>query len=444
MLNVLAADSLQLKEVVISGNKRTNNWIIEKEYAFTLGVSASEDVISEQLLTTQNRLLNTNLFNEVRVYLSPLDQSKVHIELVEKWYTWPIPFVEFSDRNFNIWQGLDFDKSRTNYGLYLFNYNLFGNDHTLKVSLIDGYHQKFGLNYAIPFLGPNTNIGMVINASYSSQNEVWYKTLGDKLQFYTNGSPNLIEEQNYSAAFTRRFRLPERVYVGGGINLTNISDSVVEVDKPIEFLLHSENKQSEIYAFASYEWDERDNRFLPMRGKYIELSAGYSNFNSEVNNVELFVKGQKFEELADKVYMAVSASYHWNSNHELPYHNYRALGYSRAVRGFEYYVIDGHSSVLLNSAIRYHLLSKPRIELPFIPIKNYNFLPLNVYLEAFIDYGRTSSDRLIVRNDLPNTDLFSTGLGVNTLFYNDRVLRFEYSLNSLQQSGFFIHFKKAI
>jgi hypothetical protein len=40
--------------------------------------------------------------------------------------------------------------------------------------------------------------------------------------------------------------------------------------------------------------------------------------------------------------------------------------------------------------------------------------------------------------------LFSMGLGVSTIFYNDRILRIEYSLNSLREGGFFVHFKKAI
>jgi hypothetical protein len=33
---------------------------------------------------------------------------------------------------------------------------------------------------------------------------------------------------------------------------------------------------------------------------------------------------------------------------------------------------------------------------------------------------------------------------LNALIYNDRVLRLEYSINSLQEDGFFVHFKKAI
>ena len=62
----------------------------------------------------------------------PLHSGTVSHEVKEKWYIWPIPTIEFADRNFNIWADSSFDPSRTNYGLYLFTYNLFGLNHTLK------------------------------------------------------------------------------------------------------------------------------------------------------------------------------------------------------------------------------------------------------------------------------------------------------------------------
>lgn len=444
LAHLVSAQSTTIREVKIEGNKRTNDWVIQKELAFVIGKNEEVLTLKDQFEVTENRLLNLNLFNSVSVDYQELDSSIVVIRLVEKWYIWPIPFIEFSDRNFNIWQGLDFDKSRTNYGLYLFNYNLFGNNHTLKISLIDGYHQKFGLNYRVPFLHPNSNIGMTINASYTSQNEVWIQTTDDKLQFYSTGQNNLIEEQNYSVMFSTRRSLPEWFYMGAGFARTEVSDSVVQEKTALDYLVNSNRKQDELYLFGAYEWDTRDNRYLPLAGEYFSTAIQASNFGSSTSNLGVYIKAQKFSQLSNDFYMALSGSMDWNSNDSLPYHNYKALGYDRAVRGFEYYVVDGHASILLNSALRYHLINEPHLELPFIPFENYNFLPINVYLEAFIDFGRTFSNRVIVRNELPNTNLVSTGIGVNTLFYNDRVLRFEYSYNSLNQTGFFIHFKKAI
>ena len=47
-------------------------------------------------------------------------------------------------------------------------------------------------------------------------------------------------------------------------------------------------------------------------------------------------------------------------------------------------------------------------------------------------------------NTFQNNLQYSTGISLQTLFYNDRVIRFEYSLNALKESGFYVHFKKAI
>ena len=85
------------------------------------------DNFLELVRKSEERILNLNLFNEVNITIntneSPSTNCHVLVEVVEKWYVWPIPFVEFSDRNFNVWKNLAFDPGRTNYGLYMFNYN---------------------------------------------------------------------------------------------------------------------------------------------------------------------------------------------------------------------------------------------------------------------------------------------------------------------------------
>lgn len=96
-------------------------------------------------------------------------------------------------------------------------------------------------------------------------------------------------------------------------------------------------------------------------------------------------------------------------------------------------------------------MDKSDLKLNFVPIKNYKILPFNAYLEFYADGGYVD---VKIRNNqttfpeetnsLPNKLLFSGGLGLNLLFYNDRILRLEYSVNSLKDHGIFVHFQKAI
>ena len=120
------------------------------------------------------------------------------------------------------------------------------------------------------------------------------------------------------------------------------------------------------------------------------------------------------------------------------------FGYNEIIRGYERYVIDGSLGWKLNTALRYHLLDKSDLRLKFLPGLNYKVLPLNLYIEGYIDGGRVNYVSPDESNRLVNTFLYSTGLGLNALIYNDKILRIEYSVNSLQEGGLFVHFKKAI
>ncbi|HTA27500.1 MAG TPA: hypothetical protein VK809_06920, partial [Bacteroidia bacterium] len=63
------------------------------------------------------------------------------------------------------------------------------------------------------------------------------------------------------------------------------------------------------------------------------------------------------------------------------------------------------------------------------------------YLTAFSDWGYVGSANPYVKNDyLANTPLNGNGIGLDFVAYYDIVLRFEYSVNKLNQGGFFLHF----
>src|SRR5690606_41730575 len=57
------------------------------------------------LIEDKNKLINTRLFNKVEIHLVEIDRFLVDliIEVNERWYTFPIPILALSDRNFNDW-----------------------------------------------------------------------------------------------------------------------------------------------------------------------------------------------------------------------------------------------------------------------------------------------------------------------------------------------------
>ncbi|PCJ66107.1 MAG: hypothetical protein COA58_08525 [Bacteroidetes bacterium] len=445
------AQSAIFTTVRLTGNINTKDHVIlrevllEKDSAYWVCSKGNLGPLVEQ---SKNRILNLNLFNKVDVKLNNDSFSNgysyysLDINVVEKWYIWPIPFVEFSDRNFNVWGGLSFDAARTNYGLYAFNYNLFGLNHTLKTNLKTGYNTEIGLEYRIPYINEHSNWGINTLAKYASQNEVWYGTTNDTLQFFKNGKKNLIQSTQARVELTKRIRPMIKLSIGAGIEMGKLDSSVSSND----YFLNNANNQTNYGFDIMVESDTRDNIYFPVKGIFFQPKVVLQHWtnNRSTNNLKLQLKVQHFWRLSHKWYSALSYYTQYNTERTLPYSTRKMFGYDEIIRGFEKYVIDGNYGWKGNVAIRYHLLNKSNLKLNFVPIKNYKVLPFNIYLEAYGDGGKVSYQSPDATNKLVNQFLYSGGLGLNTLFYNDRLLRLEYSLNSLGEGGFFVHFKKAI
>lgn len=399
--------------------------------------------IHNLILKSEQRILNLNLFNEVSIALNdtPSHGCRLHVTVIEKWYVWPIPFVEFSDRNFNVWGNFKFDPDRTNYGLYVFNYNLFGRNHTLKTRLKTGYNTMLAIEYRIPFISKHTQWGINTSIAHSSQNEVWYETRNDSLQFYKNGRKNLITETKSYVELTKRLNPFTRIYYGITYEQGQLDTSVPVND----YFVNNLRYQRTYSAYMKLENDTRDNIFYPTYGRYLTLKAGANAWQNNTLEPNIFVsaKAQIFNHLTPKLSSALAIHTELNSNTNAPYSDRQMLGYDELVRGFEHYVIDGTRGLKINTAVRYLVIEK-NIKLPFIPIQNYKRLPLQVYLEAYSEGAYSQLINAPPSNQLNNGLIYSTGFGINTLLYNDRLLRLEYSLNSLQEGGFFVHFKKAI
>ena len=439
------AQDILVSKITITGNTKTKEHVIRREILIQEDSAYTSTRLKDLIAQSENRVLNLNLFNTVNITrdtISDRDFVTLEIVVVEKWYIWPIPFVEFSDRNFNVWGGLDFDPARTNYGLYVFNYNLFGRNHTLKTKMKTGYHTKLGVEYRIPFLSSKTQWGLNTLIEYAAQNEVWYQTRNDSLQFFKNGKNNLIKTLKSKVEFSKRINPFSRIYIGASYENGQLDTSVPTSD----YFSNSTGYQNTFGISLGQVYDTRDNIFYPIAGKFLSLRAtaeGWKNIDW-TPNLEISTKIQYFKKLRPKISTALAVFGTLKSNPTPPYSRRQVLGYNQIVRGFEYYVIDGTWGYTGNAAIRYQLLHKPKLKINLIPFENYKVLPLNIYAEAYVDVGQAGYKTNDPSNQLNGEFLYAGGLGLNVLLYNDRLLRLEYSLNSLQEGGFFVHFKKAI
>ena len=158
-----------------------------------------------------------------------------------------------------------------------------------------------------------------------------------------------------------------------------------------------------------------------------------------------FARGKKFWQLNDKFYFGSGLSLKYTIGNPVPYYLSRGLGYGKEfLRGYEYYVMDGQNFALLKSNLTFELLPKKQFHAKFIPLTKFATIPYAFYINLYADAGYAKDRMFNEYNPLTNELQYSFGGGLDFVTYYDMVFRFEYSINKLGESGFFLHFTSSI
>ena len=112
--------------------------------------------------------------------------------------------------------------------------------------------------------------------------------------------------------------------------------------------------------------------------------------------------------------------------------------------GYELYVVDGQSYGLVKTNLRWRLLSVNRT-VKLVPVKKFRTIPLSVYFKIYSDAGYVRDNNYNPYNNfLSNRLLVGGGAGFDIVTYYDLVIRTEYSINQLGQTGLFLHLKAGL
>ena len=115
----------QISKIIITGNKITKESIILRELSFKKGDLIDIAKLKKIEDESKVNLTNLNLFNFITISNTVNEKNIIIlIEVIERWYIWPYPILEISERNFNVWwdefKSSNYsDFSRFNYGLSL-------------------------------------------------------------------------------------------------------------------------------------------------------------------------------------------------------------------------------------------------------------------------------------------------------------------------------------
>ena len=189
---VIADDKLVIHDILISGNEITHESVILRELIFSPGDTVFKMQLLPTLQRSRDNLLNLAIFNFVFLNVKHLGNNliDVTIDVTERWYIWPVPILEYADRNFNTFIN-DWDWEKINYGAWLKWNNFRGRNELLTAKIRLGYIKEYALSYSKPNIGKKQTHGISFGFNATQQNEVYIETV--------NNSPIEYEPQDIPA-----------------------------------------------------------------------------------------------------------------------------------------------------------------------------------------------------------------------------------------------------
>jgi outer membrane protein assembly factor BamA len=427
-------------DINISGNEKTRPAIILRELPFQLNETYPLGTIVQKFKKARKQLMNTGLFRNVVVSLKNLDDHyvSINIEVEEKWYIWPMAFFKPVDKSFGEWwHEKNRDMNRINYGIKLSHNNITGRNDKLRLSVMNGYTRQVSIQYHGLWLDPALKWSTSAGLSYGQNREVNYmtyqnrqvpvKTENDFLRSYVGG----FLQFNYRPAIKTVHSF------GVAYTYESIADTVYKLNPSFstgaKFVSYPE-------AFYRLSYFDVDYIPYPTKGFLSEVSLKKKGFGiqSPINLWELSAKASQTWGVTKNLLFNLKGMGMIKLPFSQPYIGRQFVGYEgRYLQGYEYYVIDGVAGGYAKATLSTPILST-RLRIPSQRLKSLSRIPIKMYAKTFVNSGyiyNTTGEG----NSLTNRFIYSGGVGLDVITYNDFVIKIEWSFNRLGENGLYLH-----
>lgn len=443
-----ASELLEVNRILIVGNKITLDRIILRELSLKPADTIDSQLLPEVLVKDKNKIYNLRLFNTVEVRSILLSDNKVDllVEVTERWYTFPVPIFELSDRNFNEWwQNYNHDIRRVNYGVRLYKYNFRGRNETLRLTAQFGFSKRFDLAYIIPNLDKNQKQGLAFLFSFAQPKNLSYFTENHKLLFLK--SQDVLRTSSLVGVnYTYRKSFYDTHNIGIEYRNSEVADTIAVLN-PNYYSNGDTEQQFEAISY-SFTSDHRDVAAYPLNGRHsnIYLKKIGLGLSSSVDQFEINLTHARYLDLKNGYYFSNFTSLYLSTPQSQPYSLYNAIGYRKQfLRGYEVFLIEGSRFMMNKSTIKKRIFSRGW-HLANMPGDQFSYFPLSIYIKGYFDIGYVENfsryQELLINNTLSNRFLIGAGGGIDMVTFYDTVLRFEYSFTREGQHGFFFNIKK--
>lgn len=443
---VAAQNYVYVDAITIEGNRKTKEEIILRELPFKVGDSIEISALPTMIKESEQLVLNTSLFNKAHIRtegnaLFP-QHLQVYITIDEAWYMYPVPYFELADRNFNVWW-VEQNRSlqRVNFGTDFTHTNFTGRADRFKFGAKYGYTHSYFIGYSIPYVNQKQTIGLSSEISYARNREVNYATDGNK-QLFFQADKFLYTRFRAQVGMTYRPGLRTTHQFLLSFRQNSIADSISKSLNPY-FFQFGEDLQRYLSFAYQYTYDTRDVRPYPMSGKYIaaRLERDGLGFFDDRNGLTLYGYFDKYFTLSPKFSLGLKTGGKLSLiRGRQPYNDNRALGFGKSyLHGYDYYVIDGMDMAYLKTNVRFRLLEHHIDFGKMVPIKQFRAMPVKIFLGMNNDFGYVHEPYHEFSNPLVNRMLWGGGVGLDFVFFYDKVFQVEYSFNHLLEKGIFLH-----
>lgn len=436
--NAPAGSLFIIRNIFISGNRKTRPEIILREIPFKVGDQYQLSTLVKKFEDARRFLMNTTLFHDAIVALKAFDgyQVDVIVDVKERWYLFPLPYLRPVDRNLNQWLVEQNAKlSRVNYGIKLLYNNVTGRNDKLRLWLVSGYTKQISFSYDRLYIDRGMHWGLNLRFSIGKNREVNYNTVNDKQVFLKDNDNYIRRFTSASAEITYRRAIKTRQYLGIGFTQEDVSDTIVALN-PKYFKSGNRLTFPEIYYRLTYF--DLDYNSYPTKGYAGEFFIGKKGINHKINVWDLSLKGSGSWPISKKTFVNLSAYGDIKWPFRQPYFNIRFLGYNDAyIQGYEYYVIDGVAGGYLKAMIARELFN---FYIKSRPARGSfaNGIPVRIFGKLYGNTGYVYNPEP-GDNSLSNKLLSSAGVGIDIITAYDFVLKLEWTFNQIGQNGLFLH-----
>lgn len=428
-----------IKEITVSGHRRTRKSTILRELSFRTGEAYPLPEIIEKLEQAKRQIRNTNLFRNVEVTLKGLQDDDVYInvEVEERWYFFPEPFVRIANGSFSQWNERGRPIEHLNYGLKLTQMNFSGRNDRMHVHLANGYTKKIALQYQGFYWDKALKWSSSINFLHGKNRELNYATENNKLLPIRNPDGYLFEFFQSSVDVMYRPAIRTKHIFTVGYNYNRVADTVTKLNS---YYSPTDNTFDFPYLTYTISYLDLDFNPYPTKGRRGEVSLHKAGFGGAFNLWQLSAKGINYWSLGAKTYFGLGAGGILKLPFKQPYVMQGFLGYGDAfLQGYENYFVDGVAGGYTKATLGYNLI-KTAIALPEIKwFKSLRSIPLRMYAKTYVNAGYSYNPNFSRRNGLNNRMLYSTGVGLDIVAFADMVFKFEWSFNQLGQNGLYLH-----